>query len=473
MSILQEIEVASLPPARFESALTVEQYERFRQAIVDARRRFAGVTIWNVNSTAHGGGVAEMLPSLLAYARAAGVDARWLVIPGESGFFEVTKRIHNRLHGALGDGGALDAGARLTYEAALVRSADALSERVRPGDCVVLHDPQTAGLVPAMRRRGAVTVWRCHVGLDVPNDLARGAWSFLLPYVIEANAYVFTRSAFVWEGLDRRLAAVIPPSLDPFSAKNAELDPTAVRAVLGAAGVLPDDAGGPARYTLPDGGSAPVVNRADMIELAPVPAGARLVTQVSRWDRLKDPLGVMAGFAGHVAPGLGAHLMLAGPAVDAVSDDPEGAEVLRECIGAWGRLPEPVRARVHLACLPMRDDRENAAIVNALQRRSDVVVQKSLAEGFGLTVAEAMWKGRPVVASRVGGIQDQIEHGLTGLLLDDPHDVATFGRLVATLLEDRPRAAAMGDAARERVRGHFLGPHNLMRYAVLLGSLLP
>ena len=208
-----------------------------------------------------------------------------------------------------------------------------------------------------------------------------------------------------------------------------------------------------------------------MIETLPTPHDARLVAQVSRWDQLKDPAGVIAGFAEHVAPRTDAHLIVAGPAVDAVADDPEGLEVLSECSAAWS-LPSPVRQRIHLAALPMRDSDENAAIVNALQRRADIVVQKSLAEGFGLTVAEAMWKGRPVVASRIGGIQNQIEHGQTGLLLDDPTDLARFGALLVGLLEDPATGEAIGRRAKDAVRDHFLGPRHLMQYARLLTALL-
>ena len=153
-----------------------------------------------------------------------------------------------------------------------------------------------------------------------------------------------------------------------------------------------------------------------MIEEHALRLDTPLVAQVSRWDRLKDPVGVLAGFAEHVhLDHEDPHLVLAGPDVAAVADDPEGAEVLAEVEAVWHALPRAVRRRVHLALLPMEDADENAVIVNALQRRADVVVQKSIAEGFGLTVAEAMWKGRPVVASRVGGIQDQIEDGVTGL----------------------------------------------------------
>jgi trehalose synthase len=193
--------------------------------------------------------------------------------------------------------------------------------------------------------------------------------------------------------------------------------------------------------------------------------------QVSRWDRLKDPLGVLAGFAEHVRADEAPHLVLAGPDVTAVADDPEGAEVLAEVQAAWEGLPRAVRRRVHLALLPMGDTDENAVIVNALQRRADVVVQKSLAEGFGLTVSEAMWKGRPVVASDVGGIQDQIEDGRTGRLVE-AHDLAAFGARVSELLADPHGAERLGAAAQARVRDHFLGPRHLGQYVELLERVL-
>jgi trehalose synthase len=179
----------------------------------------------------------------------------------------------------------------------------------------------------------------------------------------------------------------------------------------------------------------------------------------------------MLGFSRYVAPHSDAHLVLAGPAVEAVSDDPEGAEVLEEVRSAHRDLPEEVRDRVHLACLPMDDSEENGAIVNALQRRSDIIMQKSIAEGFGLTVAEGMWKARPVIASRIGGIQDQIVDGVSGVLVD-PMDLAGYGEAVGGLLDDPEAAERMGDAARERVRNKFLGPRHLLQYLALLSKLL-
>ena len=464
---LESVEVGALQLDRFADVLDDERFAAMQEAAARGREAFAGRTIWNVNSTARGGGVAEMLVSLLAYARGAGIDARWSVIAGDAGFFHVTKRLHNRLHGSEGDRGPLGDAERETYERALEPNAAALREQIGADDLVILHDPQTAGLIPAIKAAGVPVVWRCHIGVDVPNDTARGAWRFLEPYVREADAVVFSREAFAWEGLHGVPLHVIAPSIDAFAPKNQDLGAEAVDGILAAAGVV--DGGGRGEFTRVDGSRGRIEHRADMTPLA---AGARYVLQVSRWDRLKDPLGVIAGFAEHVAPRCpDLHLVYAGPAVEAVSDDPEGAEVLAEARTCVGELDGDVRARVHLAALPMDDLQENAAIVNALQRRAAVVVQKSIAEGFGLTVAEAMWKGRPVVASRIGGIQEQIVDGESGRLLDDPRDLETFGALVAELIDDPDGAERMGAAARARVRDEFLAVRHLEQYLELLAPL--
>jgi trehalose synthase len=183
-------------------------------------------------------------------------------------------------------------------------------------------------------------------------------------------------------------------------------------------------------------------------------------------------LGVIAGFVEHVPPQTGAHLVYAGPAVEAVADDPEGLRMLQESIAFREQLPNDARRRVHLATLPMIDVNENAIIVNALQRHATVVTQKSLAEGFGLTVAEAMWKARPVVASRIGGIEEQIVHGETGMLVDDPRDLAAFGAAITSLLENPEEAARIGARARERVRDRFTSVRNLLDYAALIERLI-
>jgi trehalose synthase len=475
VGVLESVTIGSLRLERFESVLPRDRYEAVRAAVERGRQLLAGRVIWNVNSTARGGGVAEMLISQLAYAHGAGVDTRWLVIPGGPSFFKLTKRLHNHLHSVPGDGGNLGDAERVEYESALRQSAEELGRFVDRSDVVIVHDPQPAGLIPRLKEIGVPVIWRCHVGIDTPGPLSRGAWSFLRPYVEPADAYVFSREAFIWEGLDRSRIELIAPVIDAFSAKNQELDEPAVSAILHVAGLNDGTGSGAARaptFLREDGTPAAVRRRARLVEERPLQPQDPMALQVSRWDRLKDPLGVIAGFVEYVVPGTDAHVVCAGPAVDAVSDDPEGAAVFQEARDLIASLDRRARERVHLASLPMDDLEENAAIVNALQRRADVVVQKSVAEGFGLTVAEAMWKARPVVASRIGGIQDQIVDGVSGILLDDPSDLGAYGAAVRGLLEDPDRAERMGREAQERVRDEFLAVRSLMQYLDLIGRLL-
>jgi trehalose synthase len=400
---------------------------------------------------------------------------RWVAIQGTPEFFAVTKRLHNFLHGQRGDGGELGAREHDIYREVTLANADQLSVTVRPGDIVILHDPQTAGLTSHLKRRGAVVVWRSHVGAEEPNERVHEAWAFLGPCVEEADACVFSRHAYVppWDLRVRTM--VIQPSIDAFSPKNQDMQPAVVRAILTHVGLLSDGAsdGGTPTYVRYDGSPGRVDRRCEVLSTGPPPSrDAPLVTQVSRWDRLKDHMGAMLGFAEHTLDGTDAHLVLAGPSVTAVADDPEGAEVLAEVTQAWRALPQGRRSRIHLTSLPMVDVDENAAIVNALQRHSAVITQKSLQEGFGLTVAEAMWKSRPVVASAVGGIKDQITDGETGVLLDDPGDLERFGDVVRELLCDDERRRSIGHNARERVRRQFLVNRHARQYIELLGGVL-
>jgi trehalose synthase len=280
------------------------------------------------------------------------------------------------------------------------------------------------------------------------------------PFLGTASALVFSRNAYVWEGLDKSRVHVIPPCIDPFATKNQDFISGSVNAILQAGGLLPGR-DGQAVFKRHDGTRDRVVHSAD-VGGATLPYEARIVTQVSRWDRLKDPAGVLESFARHIATATDAYLVLAGPAAKAVADDPEQPEVFRELTARRTDLPPAVRDRVLIAQLPMEDTEENAAIVNALQRRADVVVQKSLAEGFGLTVAEAMWKSRPVVAGRVGGIEDQIEDGKSGILIDDPKDLEAFGAAVVRVLKDRSLAEALGHEAQRRVIQKFITPCHLI-----------
>ncbi len=474
--MLSEITVDPIEPARLGALIGAARAEAFAGAAAVARTVLGGRTVVNVNSTANGGGVAELLQTLLAYALGVDVATRWLVIEGTPDFFEITKRIHNHLYGTRGDGGPLDAAVRARYETVLAPNASALLERLAPGDIVLLHDPQTAGLAPALQRAGHPVVWRCHIGRDEPNEETEHGWAFLRPYLDAVDAFVFTRAAFAPAWVDRDRLHVITPSIDPFSAKNEHLDPDDVASILEHVGIfatsgpIVTSAGG--RFRHEDGTTGLVDARVDLLGTAFLPPDAPLVVQLSRWDYQKDMLGVMLAFAEHVDEAAGAHLLLTGPSVRGVDDDPEGGPVLAACLAAWRALPSVVRARVHLASVPLSDPAAAATIANAVQRHATVVAQKSLAEGFGLTVVEAMWKHRAVVASRVGGIVDQIDDGVEGLLIEDPADLGAFGAAVDRLLQTRVLAHELAESAYGRAHREFLGDLHLERYGRLLASLL-
>jgi len=471
VSLVKMVEVPRRPVSLLEPILGGERYLRLVETADQVRRQLAGRTIWNINSTATGGGVAEMLQVLVGYVSDLGIPIGWLVVTGDAEFFAITKRLHNQIHGDRA-GGPLSAAEARHYMQMLTANAVELLGRVRPGDVALLHDPQTAGLAGPLARAGARVVWRCHIGVGWENDATRAGWDFLRPHLGPAERYVFSRREYVPSWLPDDKVSIIPPSIDPFSPKNQDLDADTVQAILAKLGVLDGAAPQvPARFVRRNGDIDTVTKRAVITgEGRPGPDDPVLL-QVSRWDRLKDMAGVMRGFAGHVVPGGDGYLILAGPAVSEVADDPEGAAVYGECLLQWHDLPPAARARILLVTLPLDDIDENAAMVNALQRHATVIAQKSLAEGFGLTVSEGMWKGRPVIGSAVGGIIDQIADG-TGILLPDPTDLKAFGQAARLLLADRARAARLGLAAHAYVRENYLGDIHLMRYAKLLGTLI-
>ena len=472
MSLVRSVDVPGRSLARLGEVIGSERQAQLAGAADQFRQRLAGRTVWNVSSTAVGGGVAEMLQVLVGYVEALDIQVRWRVISGDAEFFLITKRLHNQIHGEVG-GGPLSGGAASHYARILAANAVELLDQIRPGDLVLLHDPQTAGLAEVLAAAGAQVAWRCHIGVDWDNDATRAGWGFLRLHLASAQAYVFSRREYVppWVPIDK--VWVIPPSIDPFSPKNQHLDDETVRGILATIGVL-DDVPPQGRTTfLRSDGSTGAVTRTARItgEGRPSPDDP-LVVQVSRWDQLKDMSGVMRGFAQYVAPGGNGYLVLAGPAVAGVTDDPEGVAVFGDCLLQWRDLPAAARARVLLVTLPLDDVDENAAMVNAIQRHATVISQKSLAEGFGLTVAEGMWKRRPVVGSAVGGIIDQVVPG-TGILLPDPRDLEAFGAAVRRLLEDPGEAGRMGHAAQAHIREHYVGDVHLLRYARLFTALMP
>ena len=471
---MQLVDIQAAPLEKLAQLLSADASERLMDTAERARSLLADRVVWNVNATAQGGGVAEMLQALLAYGRGAGVDTRWAVLDGDREFFRITKRLHNLLHGSPGDGHDLGPAERAHYDRVLGGNLEHLRELVRPGDILLLHDPQTAGLIEGMRRSGAHVIWRSHIGRDDSNAETERGWHFLRGYVEPADAFVFSRQQYVPDWLPAERVRLIPPSIDPFSTKNIVLDDDHVSRVLRRAGLVADGDGiGSVEYTRRDGTLGRVRRHPDLLSGSSPPGpDVPLVVQVSRWDGLKDMTGVLRAFAEFVAPTHpDAQLMLVGPEVSGVSDDPEGAGILAACSALWAGLPDPVRRRCHLACIPMDDVDENAVIVNALQRHATVVVQKSLVEGFGLTVTEAMWKSRPVVATAVGGIRDQITDGKDGLLLPDPVDLPGLGQRLLLLLRDPAMRVQLGASAHERVRSAFLGDRHLIQYVDLFADL--
>lgn len=467
---MRETPVEALDIESLRMVVGADRLAEVQVALGGMRSTLAGGRLWNVNSTAAGGGVAEMLARVLGYQRAAGIDARWMVITGDERFFAITKRLHHALHGMPGDGGSLGPAQHRHYRDVVAANAETFVGLVRSGDVAVLHDPQVAPLAAPLHAAGVATIWRCHVGADHTNEHTDRAWAFLRPHVEAADASVFSRREYVPAWMAGQVH-VAPPTIDPLSAKNQALGGDEVTGILARIGLIACDGTEPAVH-----GSrvlSKVHRRARIVRTGPAPhSAAPLIVQVSRWDPLKDPAGVMEAFCRLDLERYGCHLALVGPDVTEVADDPEGQAVLQHCTSVWEALPAAQRARIHLVSLPMADTEENAWMVNAIQRHAAVVVQKSLAEGFGLTVTEAMWKAKPVVASAVGGIQDQIDDGTHGYLLPDPTDPDALAGTLKRILDAPHDAAAIARRARARVQREFLDDRQLTDWAALVDPLV-
>jgi trehalose synthase len=381
-------------------------------AVLEAlARRLRGHRLVMVNSTATGGGVAEILHRLVRLLQELGVETIWEVMPGDARFYAVTKTIHNALHGRPGELSEED---RECFVEANRRAAEALD---LDGDLIMIHDPQPLMVAGLRRRPGQRWVWRCHIDLS---NAQPAVWDFLAPHVAHHDAAVFSHRTFVQElPLPSWL---VPPSIDPLADKNRELDEGEERTLLGPLGL-------PARPW---------------------------VTQVSRFDRLKDPVGVVEAFllARRREP---AHLILAGGSAD---DDPEGAEVLAE-------VRERVAGHPDVSVLALPPDAH--LLINALQRRSAVVLQKSVREGFALTVSEALWKRRAVVAGAVGGIPLQVLHERTGLLV---RSVEGCAYQVVRLLRAPALRRRLGQAGHDHVRDNFLHPREARDYLAVFARLI-
>ncbi len=373
--------------------------------------RSAGKSVKMVNSTAVGGGVAEILNRLVPLLSDVGLPTRWEVMTGGNDFFEVSKAFHNALHGA-----SYEASWR-AFELFLSYSEQNLRQISFDTDFVVIHDPQPVALVKARNSRPPHWIWRCHIDVSNPNPLV---WDFLMQFVRRYDAALFSSPNFT-----RSLPIpqyLFLPCIDPLSQKNQELEADFIRSTL---------------------------------EKYSIDPKRPILTQVSRFDRLKDPIGVIQAYK-QVRKYKDCQLVLAG---GGAADDPEGGQVLSEVREAAGNDPD-----IHVLELPPW----SALEINALQRASTIIIQKSLREGFGLTVTEALWKKKPVVASAVGGIPLQVIHKLTGMLA---HSVEGTAYQIRFLLSNPAIAARLGENGHQHVKENFLITRNLKRYLVLFLTL--
>ncbi len=369
--------------------------------------KLRGISVLHVNSTPKGGGVAEILSKLVPLMREVGINAEWKVIRGDEEFFKVTKSFHNALQNGTGQ---LQGNSFETYKKWQEIN---LSELPLDYDVVFIHDPQPAGLV-TQRKKGK-WIWRCHI--DISNPFPP-VWEFLRGYVERYDSVIVSSPVFGRDDLSVP-QFVIPPSIDPLSVKNKEISRFTVERILRKFGLDLD---------------------------------RPIVTQVSRFDRAKDPVGVIRAFAGMKKHVDGQLVYLGSPA----TDDPEGEEVYKETLKAAEGIKD-----VHLLLLPPDSDLE----VNAFQRGADVVMQKSIKEGFGLTVSEALWKGKPVIGGNTGGIPLQVIHGHTGFLVSTPAEATHY---LIYLLRNRDIRERMGKMGREHVRNNFLTIRELRDYLMTI-----
>ncbi|MDD5291777.1 MAG: glycosyltransferase [Candidatus Omnitrophica bacterium] len=370
--------------------------------------RLQGKVIQHINSTAVGGGVAEILHRMVPLLRELGVDTRWDLIKGGEYFFEVTKKFHNALHGRQADITQRD------FDIFMETSKKNIDEVNIYGDIIFVHDPQPIALIK--KKKDNKWIWRCHIDVSEPNQKV---WGFLKNFIVQYNASVFSAPSFSQKLPIRQF--LISPSIDPLSDKNRELPQDVIDSVLKKYNIHTDKP---------------------------------IITQISRFDRLKDPLGVIEAYS-QVKRYIDCQLILVG---GTAADDPEGMSVLEEVKEKAASDPD-----IHILLLPHSDIE-----VNALQRVSTVMIQKSLKEGFGLTVAEALWKAKPIVASNVGGIPLQIKHKYSGLLC---HSVEGAAFAIKQLLNSPQYAKKLGENGKEHIKNNFLLTRHIRDYMLLFLSL--
>jgi len=437
-----------------------------------------------VNSTAKGGGVAEMLPRLVALLTEMGIRTRWLVINTDrTEFFVLTKRIHNLIHGQ-GEP-TLSADDRELYESVSRELALEIEQHLAPEDILVVHDPQPLAMGAMVKRKlGMRAIWRCHIGLDEHPKATSMVWRFLEPYVREYDHGVFSAPEYIPSYMAGRVS-IITPAIDPLGDKNRHLSPHKLVGVLCNAGlkkaehpIVTPPFEHQAQRLLPGRTWGPAGDH-ERIGLIYRP----IVTQISRWDRLKGFEPLLEGFV-HLKERVGEYgtdpthrrrleilrLVLGGPDPTSVQDDPEAVGVLEGIISRFDALPKEIQNDVIVLSLPMHSTRENALMVNALQRCSTVVVQNSLREGFGLTATEAMWKRAAMIGTNACGLRHQIRSSIDGVMIHDPEDPDEIARRINEVLADRELRFTLSRNARQHVHALFLIFRQLSGWLRVLGQ---
>ena len=470
--MIEQIEIPKLPGLDDYANVAQLTYtvQELRSEASILAPRLKGRRVWMINSTAQGGGVAEMLPRLVSILSEVGVETHWLVMNTDrSEFFVLTKRLHNLIHGS-GDP-TLTESDRALFDSVSREVAAALAPLISPEDVLIVHDPQPAGAGALLKKQlGVQCIWRCHIGLDSDLPQTHAAWDFLKPYISNYDHTVFTAPEYIPDYLAGNVS-IIHPAIDPFSHKNREVSTHKLVGILANASLVTEyhpvvspAFEAQAMRLQPDGTFAP----------ATTPEGFGLmyrpiVTQVSRWDKLKGWEPLLEGFIalkskkhpdsidpkGRRALDL-VRLVFAGPEPAAVADDPEAVEVLDQLCRRFMSLPSEIQKDIALLSLPMGSRKQNALMVNALQRCTSVVVQNSLREGFGLTVTEAMWKRVAVLGSTACGIRQQIRHGVDGYLNDAPDEPQAIAEALEHLLVDPNTRMQYARHAQRRVNDEFL-----------------
>lgn len=472
IELIDSADTTTLDDYSAHSHLTSAVWE-LRQEAADARRYINGRSILMINSTARGGGVAEMLPKLVGIMKELGIETRWAVMGSDDpAFFRLTKRLHNMIHGD-GNGYVLSAEDRSLFEHTGKDNFEGLRRIVLPSDLLVIHDPQPLALGALSKQHMNIpAVWRCHIGLDEERPSTRAAWEFLEPYARIFDHGIFSAGEYVPDYLKDR-SSIIYPALDPLSFKNRHFRAERLTSILVNAGLAK-----PAEPTLtnpfpeqplrlqPDGTFGPA-NMPDEIGFLYRPT----ITQISRWDRLKGFRPLLEGFI-RLKKSLNGHsiipssrryrrteilrLVMVGPDPGSIQDDPEGCEVLDELCSSITRLDPEIQKDVVLLTLPMNSRRDNAFMVNALQTASSIVIQNSLREGFGLTLTEAMWKGTPVVGTSACGLRHQIHDRVHGRIVYNPEDPEEIAEVLGEMLGADVELNLWSRNAQTRVYQEFL-----------------